>query len=105
MSDKDERIDELEQQITELRRQHRETAIDRPRPGENAYKRVDDGGDDETAPDPDCYQIAYAGGDLPADKVGSDLPRDDGEVDYQALGMVGPKHCSDTDDGENAGET
>ena len=97
MSENDDRIDALEEQITELRRrQHRDTAIDRPRPGENAYERVDDGEDGETEPAPDRYAIAYDDGDMPADEVGDDLPRktdDDGEptdeIDYANIGPVG----------------
>ena len=109
MSEKDDRMDELEQQITELRRAHRDTAIDRPRPGENQYQRVDDGEDGETDPDPARYKIAYDDGDLPAGEVGDDLPKktdDDGEptdeIDYEQIGMTGPGHSTDDDaDGED----
>jgi len=89
-------MDELEQQITELRRAHRDTAIDRPRPGENAYERVDDADESETEPAPDEYKVSYDDGDLPAGEVGDDLPRktdDDGEptddIDYGDIGPVG----------------
>jgi hypothetical protein len=101
MGDKDDRIDELERQIAELRRDLRDTAIDRPRPGENAYERVDRGGDgDETQPNPDGYRVAYDDGDLPADDIGDDpetddLPRDDenggDEIDYADIGPTGMK--------------